>query len=164
MRWTFCKSFLFRCRTTATPPLLKITAGVQSCRWDSTPPWLSLFNSSSLTGTVSSMSLYVVALLLVSGLFFFFKYPLSHTPWCLLCSSCCFHSYNFKRPSGDMFSVAIIRLNGVCLCLRLGLQMSSVCWCSCGALREMNAVSSPCSAPTATLCCSCGSVLTPSSS
>lgn len=50
------------------------------------------------------------------------------------------------------------------VCLFLGLQMSSVCWYSCGALREKSTVSSPCLVLMDTSCCNYGSVLTPSSS
>lgn len=50
MRWTFCKSSLLNCWTIVRPPWPRTTADVQSCRWDSTRHWLSLFSSSSLMG------------------------------------------------------------------------------------------------------------------
>lgn len=73
MTWTFCRSFLFRCPTAATPPWLWMTEGVQSYRWDSTPPWLSLFNSSSLTGMDSFPSPYVNSLLIARYYFTYVK-------------------------------------------------------------------------------------------
>lgn len=56
MRWTFCKSSLLSCWTTVRPHWPQTTADVQSCRWDSTRRWLSLFSSSSLMG----MTFYTV--------------------------------------------------------------------------------------------------------
>lgn len=58
MRWTSCRSFLFKYQTAATHPWLWMTASVQFCRLDSTPPWLFPYESSSLMGTIPSLYYY----------------------------------------------------------------------------------------------------------
>lgn len=159
MKWTFWKSFLYMCPAATMSQCWWKTTGVQSCRWDSTPPWLYPFKNSSLMGKVlwhwcflnlwDSVSWRLCALKFYGHVIY---WQSKHSPRCIHIKS----------------EPLLETLNSQCLCVCLcvcecvAFQKNLVCCFSYRVLRKTNAALSLCWASADTSHYSYGSVPPPS--